>query len=481
MKKIVCASDSSSAAPLNPLSEMMVLATRGNTKNLIIAVVETFGPVDEQAVKLAAKRAAASNPQFVSRIREAKNGLRRYFVREHDPSLEIPFKTADACGHNPSVSGLDLYLNSFEPQLDRDWDLFSEPPVEFHCVKLAKDHYVFGPVLHHAIGDGAWASEFGREFLAHYHEIITGVVPDWAGSPLALSSARKRMVSLKKEVKKNYIGDARKAILQLLEKPVAPVGSGVPGNLKQHQVKRVLTKEQTELLGRISIQSGASLVDLLVAGSNMAIDRWNVPRGAHEGLIATSVSVNMRGRFQGFQRQNNSALIFFKSTPEDRRDLGSFTRQIAVNRIRQFRNQMDFKFFQDVSRMNSLMRMAPFQLRRNITDFVMNLHKFSIAVTLLGVMWPEMKNGKPTVDSALTHVGDCEISEVHGLAYKMLSSTPVLVLVYLYKARLNLVMASSASVFTRQEADGFLDLLLDALFMSAEAKLADRTGPVSAR
>jgi hypothetical protein len=187
----------------------------------------------------------------------------------------------------------------------------------------------------------------------------------------------------------------------------------------------------------------------------------------------------MRGRFQGIQRQNNSALIFFKSRPEERRDLGAFTRQIAVNRIRQFRNQMDFKFFQDVSRMNSLMSMAPFQLRRNVTDFVMNLHKFSIAVTLLGVMWPEIKNGKPTVDSCLTHVGECEISQVHGLAYKMISNTPALVLVYLYKGLLNFVMASSASVFTREEADEFLDLLLDALFLSAKAKLAGANNSVS--
>lgn len=282
------------------------------------------------------------------------------------------------------------------------------------------------------------------------------------------------MVSLKKEIKKNYLSDARKAVIQLLEKPVVPVGTGSVGDLKQHQVKRVLSKEQTELLGKISIQSGASLVDLLVAGSNMAIDRWNAPRGVPEGLIATSVSVNMRGRFQGFQRQNNSALIFFKSFAEERRDLGAFTKKIAVNRIRQFRNQMDFKFFQDVSRMTSLMRLMPFRLRRNVTNFVANLHQFSIAVTLLGVMWPELKNGKPTTYSCLTHVGDAEISEVHGLGYKLLSSTPLLVLVYFYKGMLNFVLASSASLFTRQETDQFLDLLLDALFLSAEAKLADR-------
>ncbi len=73
--------------------------------------------------------------------------------------------------------------------------------------------------------------------------------------------------------------------------------------------------------------------------------------------------------------------------------------------------------------MTSSLRMLPFHIRRRVVNFLMGRHQFSAAVTLLGVVWPETRNGKPTADTCLTHTGDISIDEVHGVGYKLLSNT----------------------------------------------------------
>lgn len=83
-----------------------------------------------------------------------------------------------------------------------------------------------------------------------------------------------------------------------------------------------------------------------------------------------------------------------------------------------------------------------------------------MAITLLGVVWPEMKNGKPTLDSYPTFVGETQVSEVYGTGYKPMTSTPLLLIVYSFLKKLNLILAVSGSLFTREEAEDFMDLFM---------------------
>ncbi len=175
----------------------------------------------------------------------------------------------------------------------------------------------------------------------------------------------------------------------------------------------------------------------------------------------------MRGRFRGFEGGNTSGLIFFRSTPEERQDLRSYARSIAVRRIRHFRKQMDLTFFQNVSRMTTALKLLPFKPRQKVVNFLMNMHQFSAAVTFLGIVWPVFKNGKPSMESSPTEVADNSINEVHGIGYKLLSNTKILLIVYIFRNRLNLMLAASASLFTREEAESFMDLILANLMQNA--------------
>lgn len=448
------------SARLDALSEMMALSSYGNTKNIIVTAVEMRGPFEEEAMSLAIQRAAKSFPRLASCVREVRERGRYHLVWDQRPDLELPVKIWEVPQTNGSANGLDRFLRHMAPHLDRDWDLFTEPAGEVHIVRLAKDHHIVAPVIHHVASDAGVASEFGREFLVNYHEILTGQRPESVCQPLTMSTTRKRMVRVKKPKLRDHLVNAREAVTRVFERPTLPVGNGLPDDQRQHHIKRIFSAEETERINKAASQNGASLVDLLVAAANRAVDEWNQDRDISPGVLTTSISVNMKSRYRGLNDANSSGLLFFKSRPSDREDTPAFARSIALARIKQFRNQMDFKFVQNVSRMTSALRGFPFRIRRRIVNHLANKHQLSMAITVLGVIWPTVRNGKPTADSCLTHTGDLAIKEVHGLGYKLLSNTRLLLIVYAYRNRLNFILSASASVFRRQEAQAFMDLLM---------------------
>jgi hypothetical protein len=143
-------------------------------------------------------------------------------------------------------------------------------------------------------------------------------------------------------------------------------------------------------------------------------------------------------------------------------------------RIKQFRKQMDLKHYENTALMIGCASLLPFKARQKIVHLITQRHQYSIAITLLGVVWPVTKEGKPTFDSYPTHVRDTYISEIHGTGYKHLTNTPLVVIAYFFQKKLNLMMATSASLFTREEGEAFADLLVDVLregtYASAQLK-----------
>ncbi|MFH1115406.1 MAG: condensation domain-containing protein [Pseudomonadota bacterium] len=447
-------------ARMDSRSELLALSTYGDTRNIVLTAFEVVGPYDVEAGREAIARASKEFPQVMSCIKEIKVRGRHYLGWDHRPDLPLPLTVTDLPASRQSGPLLDAILKHLSPWLDREWDLFEEVAVWFRFVRVAEDHYVLVSAFHHVASDAGTASEFGRSFLSHYHEIMWGRKPDWTQEAHAISSSSKRKVRVRKPNWRERLASARQTLDNLLEKPTLPVGTGHSDDTGQHHTKRVLSADLTEQIARSSIKNGVSLVDLLTACSNMAVDQWNEKRNVKPGILTTSMTVNTRGRFAGYDQPNNSSVIFFRSSPEERTDPRRFSRSLALTRIKHFRHQTDLKYLHDIERMMNLVRLFPFKLRRRIVHRVVNRHQFSIGVTLLGVLWPKMRNGKPTADTVMTECGDLAITEVHGLGYKLLSSTRVVLFVYAFKSKMNLILASHACLFSSQEAAEFLDLIV---------------------
>ncbi len=451
---------------LDPTSEMLALSTTGDTKNILICLIELNGPINVEAMLEAARLAAKRFPQLTRRIKEIRFRGRYYLVWDSDQTLEVPIFFHKAPGLGPSETTLDLIIKILNPRLNRDRNLFLETPAEFHLITISPERHIAGWLMHHVAGDAATGTDVGQESLANYHEIIRGRKPDWAGEYYSISGSKKRRVSPKKLTVRNYLEDVRQTFQNLFKRPCLPVGSGIEQDRSQHHVKRILTEEETDLLYKTTTNHGVSLVDRFVVCANNVIDEWNLQRGLSPGLLTTSMTVNMRGRFSDVDSMNSSSLIFFKSGSSERKDTRVFARKVALTRIRHFRNQTDLKLSKNIKMMTDSFRLFPFRLRKKIISFLINRHQFSIAITVLGIFWPKMNEGRPTRESVFTRVGDLEAVEVFGVAHRMLSKTQALLLVYTFRNRLNLVLTCSASLFTRQETELFIDLLVKKLMVS---------------
>ncbi len=445
---------------LDANSEMLALSTYANTKNLIITGIELFGDFDYEAMKLAAERASLTFPQIRSVIDEVREKGRHKLHREYRPDLPLPVFVADLSTTDPTLPTIDRVMDHLRPRLDREWDLRKEVASEFHFIRVSKDHHVLAVVLHHVAADAGITSEFIRELFLEYHEIITEEKPPWAFAPYPFSTSRKRFVRKREKSRQRFFPELWHALGNLMKQSVIPVGSGDPQDRRQYQIKRLLSVEESATIWDRRSTGSRSLVDVLTAAVNLSIDEWNRERGVGEGSLTTVVTVNMKGRFRGMDTPNNSALLIFNSQPDQREGPAEFLRFIARERARQFRNQMDFKFFRDVSRMNVCVSYLPYHLRRRAVHLLTNRHRYSATITLLGVIWPATENGKLTTDSSLTGTGHLAIMEVHGIGYKLLSRTPLVFVAYVFRKQLNVVLAASASVFTRWEAESFMDLAM---------------------
>ncbi len=448
---------------LDPLSEMIALSTYGNTKNLIITVVELNGPVSEEAFVTAVHRAVEHFPRLKSRLRELKGTVMRRLAWEPRPDLEFPVHISSLSGAGATSLTLNAFLDHLAPRLERDWDLFQELPGEFHLVKIAPDHYLAGPVLHHAASDGVTASEFGRRILIEYHEVVTGEKHHALGDAFALSTSRKRMARPRKRTWKDLALSTAQSLIPYAPWPALPVGSGLPHDLGQHHIKRTISAEESQRVLGASLQKGLSFLDLMAACANTAVDRWNEARNVRPGVLTNSMTVNMKGRYRALENPNAGGVLFFTSRPEERTNITAFAKAISVDRIRQFRHQMDFIYYRNVTRLAKSFRMLSFGTRRRLFHYFLQKNRVSVGLTFLGVVWPKLKNGKPTSETGLTETGGLEITDVHALGYKLLSSTQLLIIVYLFRSRINIVLAASASLFTREEGEAFLDLVTQLL------------------
>ncbi len=443
---------------LDPISEMLALATHQNKKNIIVAALELEGPLDAEAMKQAAQETLESFPQFMSCLKEIRKGRKFYLYREVRADLPFQVTVFDLkTGETQGV--LEPLLDHLRPSLDRDWDLFQEHGGRVHIARISEDKHVLVTVVHHSAGDAATTTEFAKAILVRYENII-GKPRDRSKETEALSTMRKRRARVKKRKIRDAVADFILGVTPLFIRPTLPVGSGDPRDERQFHIKRLCSKEDTERIMAQQSKRGAPLTDILVCSADLAIDQWNEARNIPPGSLATTMTVNMRGRFEGFDNPNNSGMIFFRSQPEERKDPVKFARSVALTRISYFRKHQDLRFFINVSNMNDNFRIMPFHMRRRVVHFFMQRHQFSITTTLLGVILPEFKKGRPTGRSIPPEFGDVTLTEIHGMGYKLLSRTHLVLMVYLYQDRLNLVLDATACHFTRQEAEEFMDLIL---------------------
>ncbi len=445
---------------LNDASELVALSTYGNTRNLVVTGAEMRGRLNLEALKSAVISTVRDFPQLGCCIKEIRQGGRYYLTWHPRPDLEFLFKIWRVSERDASAPVIDDFLRTIEPSLEREWNLFEELPGEFHVVSFADDHHVVAPVIHHVAADASVASEFGKFVALNYREIMTGMKPDSSPPTQSLSTSKKRKVQPGRHNWKDSLKSTVAAIQALAVKPTLPVGHGEPADPHQYHVKRIMSFEDTEQIDLSCTGAGIRPVDLLVVSANVALDKWNLERNVERGLVTTAMTVNIQGKYEGLQAPNTTSVLFFRSDPRERQDVQEFLRNVSSARTKKLRKQRDLEVRGNISRITDLLRFLPYRARQRLVHHLIQKHQFSVSVTMLGVVWPILVNGKASDNSYHINFDDTVITEIHGVGYKLLSSTPLTLIVYIYLNRLNLVMATAARLFTRDEAESFMDKIV---------------------
>lgn len=77
----------------------------------------------------------------------------------------------------------------------------------------------------------------------------------------------------------------------------------------------------------------------------------------------------------------------------------------------------------------------------------------------MGIVWPDLKDGRFSEESQLRRAGEFEIIDVHGTGYKLAGNSGINLYSYIYRNRLYLVLTVAASLLSKEEAEEFLKLL----------------------
>lgn len=452
---------------LDPLGESLALTTSGNIKNLVLGALELRGILDLEAVRAAILSVAKDFPHLKMRLKEVKQGGRHYLVWDHQSQPAVPLAIWDVDNTDCSGSNLETLLKYIEPDLERARNLFEDSTCVVHLLRLSHDHFMLAFVSSHVAADAMTVMEVAKEFMIHYHERVTGQKLASSGFPVAASTVRKRAIRRRKTVWKDYWLTFRQAMIPYKVRCALPHGSGDPKNCGEHHVKRLLSQEESERVAAESMKRKVSLVDYLLGSMATAIDRWNRARNIETATVTAGLTVNMQGRFQELEGPNSDSVLYFVLNPKQRDDPDKLARMILLSRIRQFRDQMDWKYYRSIAKLNSFFRILPFRSRQKAFLAILGRHQTSFALGFMGALWPPANERKITGESSLTSAGGLTITEVHGTPYKLVSQTPLYLSAYFFRKRLNLVLTAAERLFTADEAQSFLDLIVETLLPRA--------------
>jgi hypothetical protein len=453
--------------PVDIITDIMALTTWRNRKNVILVAIEIRGPFDKGAFKWALNEAGSVLPNYRSVLREIHHGWTFYLTREYTSAIDIPVFESTLTSLQSAGSSFDAIISHLSPRLDRQWNLWEAPPLEVHVLDIGEERRVLAFLAHHSGGDLAMALKVITETIEQYHMKITGETLPSAKTPYVLSTAKKKASSAQKSGWRAFWSQLKRDLSYRKRRPQKPLGKGARNDTREWHVERVISAEDTARIFETFRKDGLHMVDHLVACTNLSLDEWNRGRQAEPGFISSVVTVNMRERFGGAEEKNYSSAIFFNSPPEQRKDYLQFVRAVAGARQKQLGRQLDLSLRKSIARGAKFFSLFPLWVRRRAARAFMELQHYSVAVGYLGVVWPAFTEEKTGLDSWLERLGHAKAVTAYGTGYKLAGNAYINLYAFVYPRQLHMVLSCPASLLTKEECEGFADLLQESVLRAA--------------
>ena len=300
------------------------------------------GECDHEALMEAIDEAAAPQPLFNSYLAAMGPPWRQQLIWRHvDKPVKCEF--IDLRDAEAPATGIADWVNdktglsAFEP------DLTVEFPARFRIVALPGDRHAFGWSLHHAAGDIGIFGPFFRRVWAGYDMRISGARSRFAShdldAPVAQSPQEEQSTISMREFARLMRKEAKEYPRKLTAQPV-----GTSGRPRRIAASIQLDGDLTVDLRARARAAGATITDVAVAASQLAIAEWNSSHGEPALVQRHNVAVGQRARTAEGEGPNQVSMITVCTKQGDWDDADELLAKVSAVRRKRMEQGCDLIF-----------------------------------------------------------------------------------------------------------------------------------------
>lgn len=451
--------------PLDLPSEGLLIWEQPGFPQTDYAAFVLLGRLDPDAMDMALAGVLATRPTFTSRLVWRRIGWATRPAWIPGPPNHIAFVRRDYRAERAPADLEDWVHDKLRPVTTRIQDLANEPPVAFELWHVDEERWVLVVVFHHVATDGGGLYDVLRELFAAYHARVTGARPSWADvagihaqagtSPPVAPVSTPRMALRMLRMDQDYPGS----------QVAQPWGSSDrPGG---RRMIRYVYDDPALLreLRRRAANSGGSMTDLCLAASKLAMEEWNLAHGADADVFLHGFAINQRARrpAEEIEGQGNPMSGFaVPSRAVERRNPDAVLRLVIERRRAGMDQGYDIAMRELGRRLQGIGLALPRSIRYAALRTVFD-RRISFFLTNLGVVWPVIRNGRPTGETAIREVGRAVLHDVHS-SVGGTANNPAAMILRTFLGRFYMVFTLGGQRFRDDEARGFADTVVRRVF-----------------
>jgi hypothetical protein len=189
--------------------------------------------------------------------------------------------------------------------------------------------------------------------------------------------------------------------------------TGVPGDPGRNMNRGVFEGETLRGIKAYCRRHDATLVDVLLAAIFRTIGAWDREHGHRRDMLTALLAVNVRNRVPALKDQSfsMSGLGLLLRRPEDV-PLSDLVVRLRNERMRQLDSGRDVAALALLHAVYQVAAVLPVRARAVIIRAV-TAFPTTFVLSNIGIMWPEVRDGKLTGRSAFTRAGEFELDDIH--------------------------------------------------------------------
>ncbi|MBZ0271714.1 hypothetical protein K8I61_06735 [bacterium] len=453
---------SSHLVPLDLPSEILLIWEQPGHPQTDFGAWLFKGALDSDALAVAWRQALRGRPTFSARMARVRHGLFEELAwRLVD--APAPIEVFDDAALDVPVDAIEARIHErMRPIVTAGQNLELEPPVRLFIHRLPHGHAAIIVLFHHVATDGGGLYDFVADLLARYHRLVTGRVAPFAG----VAALHAQAVAPRPIAPASVTQYLRRFALDRAHAPtgaaqMASTPDPDPAN-RRMMIRRIIGDERLQAAFRERARrEGGTLSDLALAASKLALEEWNSARGAPPGVMAHGVAVNQRARRRATDtagQGNPMSAIIVASNAGERGSATGLLRRVVGERIEQMDLGMDVRMARIAAGAMLLTRALPVKTRHAVLRPLFDMPG-SFFLTNLGIVWPEIIDGKPTGETMLREAGGLELLEIHGSVGTTPNNALALIL-RTFRRRLYLTFAVGGHKINRADGQAFADLVV---------------------